>query len=110
MLLSQRGHEVVAAVSGEDAIRTAKAFRPEVGLLDIGMPGMDGYELAAHFRGDPLHARMYLIAVTGWGDEDDRRKALQAGFDAHLTKPADLDELTALLEREVSSERGARPA
>ena len=96
-LLSQRGHHVVVAPSGEDAVRMAKEFRPEVGMLDIGMPGMSGYELAEHFRNDPVHRGMYLIAVTGWGQEEDRRQAMEAGFDAHVTKPADPDELTVLL-------------
>ena len=96
-LLSQRGHDVAVAISGEDAVRVAKEFLPQVGLLDIGMPGMNGYELAAHLRSDPLHRDMYLIAVTGWGQDEDRQNALDAGFDAHVTKPADADELIALM-------------
>ena len=96
-LLSQRGHDVVVATSGEDALRVATQFLPHVGMLDIGMPGMNGYTLAGHFRSDPLHRNMYLVAVTGWGQEEDRQKAFEAGFDAHVTKPADPDELVVLL-------------
>ena len=96
-LLSQRGHDVAVAVSGEDAVRVAKDFLPQVGMLDIGMPGMNGYALAAHFRADPVHRGMYLIAVTGWGQDDDRQDAIDAGFDVHVTKPADADELIQLL-------------
>lgn len=107
-LLSQRGHRVVVALSGEDAVRIANEFLPDVGMLDIGMPGMSGYELAGHFRGDPLHNDMYLIAVTGWGQEEDRRKAIEAGFDAHVTKPADPDELNALLAGRFPTLQGAR--
>ena len=105
-LLSQRGHDLAVAVSGEDAVRVAKEFLPQVGMLDIGMPGMNGYALAAHFRADPLHRHMYLIAVTGWGQDEDRQNALDAGFDAHVTKPADADELIALLAARFSPKPG----
>jgi CheY-like chemotaxis protein len=96
-LLSQRGHEVAVANSGEDAVRVASEFLPQVGLLDIGMPGMNGYALAELLRHHPDHSSMFLVAVTGWGQDEDRRKAIDAGFDAHVTKPADPDELNALL-------------
>lgn len=96
-LLEQRGHEVAVAVSGEDALRVAKEFQPQVGMLDIGMPGMTGYELVEHLRRDPDHRDMFLVAVTGWGLQEDRRQAIEAGFDAHVTKPADPDELQVLL-------------
>jgi CheY-like chemotaxis protein len=96
-LLSQRGHDVMVVATGEDALRAAKEFQPQVGMLDIGMPGMSGYALAEELRRHPDHSTMYLVAVTGWGLDDDRRKAIAAGFDAHVTKPADPDELNALL-------------
>lgn len=96
-LLTHRGHDVSVAVSAEDAVRVAKETRPQVGLLDIGMPGMNGYALAEHFRHDPDHRSMFLVAVTGWGEAEDERKAIEAGFDAHVTKPADPDELNQLL-------------
>lgn len=96
-LLEQRGHEVAVAQNGEDAVRLAKEFLPQVGMLDIGMPGMNGYAVAEHLRRDPDHRGMFLIAVTGWSQEEDKRRAIEAGFDAHVTKPADPDELQALL-------------
>lgn len=96
-LLAQRGHEVAVAENGEDAVRLAKEFQPHVGMLDIGMPGMNGYAVAEHLRRDPDHRGMFLIAVTGWSREEDKRRAIEAGFDAHVTKPADADELQALL-------------
>jgi CheY-like chemotaxis protein len=96
-LLAQRGHDVTVTHSGEDALRVAKELLPQVGLLDIGMPGMNGYALAEHLRRDPDHSGMFLVAVTGWGQDDDRRKAIEAGFDAHVVKPAEPDELQALL-------------
>ena len=100
-LLAQRGHDVSVAVSGEEAVRVARDILPHIGLLDIGMPGMDGYALAEHFRHDPLHSSMFLVAVTGWAQEEDKRRATEAGFDAHVTKPADPDELNQLLLRHV---------
>ena len=96
-LLTQRGHDVTVALSGEDALRMVKDVMPQVGLLDIGMPGMNGYVLAETLRADPEHHAMFLVAVTGWGQEEDKRRAIAAGFDAHVIKPADLDELQALL-------------
>jgi CheY-like chemotaxis protein len=70
-----------------------------VGILDIGMPGMDGCELARRLRSDPAHARMLLIALTGWGQPDDRLRVSAAGFDHHLLKPVDAEEMLALLQR-----------
>lgn len=96
-LLSQRGHDVTVVQSGEDALRLAKDLMPQVGLLDIGMPGMNGYSLAEELRRDPSHSGMFLVAITGWGQEEDKRKAIEAGFDAHVIKPADPDELQMLL-------------
>ncbi|RPJ77287.1 MAG: response regulator, partial [Acidobacteria bacterium] len=64
---------------------------PDVGLFDIGLPGVDGYELARRVRADAALSAMRLVAVTGWGQEEDRRRAIEAGFDAHMTKPADPD-------------------
>ena len=98
-LLTQRGHDVTVAFSGEDALRVAKDLLPQVGLLDIGMPGMNGYALAEQLRADPDHRGMFLVAITGWGQEEDKRRATEAGFDAHVIKPADPDELQALLAR-----------
>ena len=75
----------------------ADAFTPEVVLLDIGMPGMDGYEVARKLRSHPDHAQALLIALTGWSYEQDQARSRAAGFDHHLRKPADIDQLIGLL-------------
>jgi CheY-like chemotaxis protein len=79
-------------------VETLAGFRADVGLFDIGLPGMSGYELARRVRADG-RAGMFLVAVTGWGQEEDRQRAREHGFDAHLTKPADPDELARLIVR-----------
>ena len=89
MLLTLSEHEVRVAHSGSTALSLARTFRPEVGILDIGMPDMNGYELAGALRQEPWAAHIHLIAVTGWGQEEDKRQAEEAGFDSHLTKPVD---------------------
>jgi signal transduction histidine kinase/CheY-like chemotaxis protein len=96
-VLELDGHVVRVASNGHAAFDLIATFAPEVAVLDIGMPGMDGYEVARRVRneGRPV----YLIAVTGWGQEADRRRADAAGFDAHLTKPASPDELRRLVAR-----------
>jgi signal transduction histidine kinase len=100
-LLSLSGHEVYRAEDGSDALRAAERCRPDVALLDIGMPFANGYEVARHIRGQPWGRHMVLVALTGWGQESDRRRSREAGFDSHLTKPVDphvLDELLARVE------------
>jgi two-component system CheB/CheR fusion protein len=98
LLLRLVGHQVEVAFDAGEGLEKARWFRPEVILCDIGLPGtMDGYDLAEAFRADPQMRAAYLIALTGYGQEEDRRRALEAGFDAHLTKPADLDALRGLL-------------
>ena len=97
-LLSLNGHEVYKAEDGIDALERAEHHRPDVVLLDIGMPRANGYEVARHIRGQPWGRGIVLIALTGWGQESDRRRSHEAGFDNHLTKPVDplvLDELLA---------------
>jgi signal transduction histidine kinase/ActR/RegA family two-component response regulator len=96
-LLTAEGHEVAVAYDGADALSLAPDLRPEVGLVDIGMAGMNGYELAGRLRGEAALADMFLVAITGWGQDDDRRRALASGFDAHLTKPAEPSALAELL-------------
>jgi CheY-like chemotaxis protein len=96
-LLQHAGHEVRVAGGGAAALDIAAQFRPEVALLDIGMPGMDGYELARALRLDPALPAIVLIALTGWGHEEDKMRARDAGFDGHLTKPADPDEVMRLV-------------
>ena len=96
-LLTAQGHRVAVAYDAHDALRLIAEVPPEVGLVDIGMPGMDGYELARRLRRDATLRDLFLVAITGWGQHADRRRALDAGFDAHLTKPADPATLAALL-------------
>jgi signal transduction histidine kinase/CheY-like chemotaxis protein len=97
MLLQIDGHDVRVAHGGSAALALAQAFRPEVALLDLGMPDLSGYEVAHALRREPWGKDIYLIALTGWGQEADRRRSRDAGFDCHLTKPADPDELRAVL-------------
>jgi two-component system CheB/CheR fusion protein len=98
--LELSGHEVELANSGTDGVQAARDFHPEVVLCDLGLPGMDGYEVAAALRRDPETASAKLIAVTGYGREEDRRKSKEAGFDLHLTKPVDPVQLRRLLQPE----------
>jgi len=88
---------VRVAHGGRAALALAQAFRPDVVLLDIGMPDMTGYEVASALRGEPWGTHIQLVALTGWGQEGDRRRSTAAGFDRHLTKPIDTDELIAVL-------------
>jgi PAS domain S-box-containing protein len=103
MLLRLEGHEVVVADGGEAAIRLAEEHRPEVALLDIGMPGVSGYEVARHIRARPDGAHVLLVAVTGWGLEKDRDASRAAGFDHHLVKPAQPVAVLQLLARMQTS-------
>ena len=98
-LLELSGHEVFSAANGALALESAEQNLPEVALLDIGMPKLDGYEVARRIRAQPWGRSITLVALTGWGQESDRRRSGEAGFDSHLVKPLDLDKLTALLER-----------
>jgi signal transduction histidine kinase len=98
-LLELGGHEVYSAANGALALESAERHLPEVALLDIGMPKLDGYEVARRIRAQPWGSRITLVALTGWGQESDRRRSGEAGFDSHLVKPLDLDKLTELLER-----------
>ncbi|HEX8611955.1 MAG TPA: ATP-binding protein [Telluria sp.] len=100
MLLEISGHRVVLAHTGADGIREAEALVPDVFLLDIGLPDMDGRELAARLRAIPAHARSRLIAVSGYGQPLDRQRSIDAGFDDHLVKPVNTEELLSLLALE----------
>jgi len=97
MLLALEGHEVRVAHLGRAALSLAQAFRPDTALLDIGMPDLSGYEVAQNLRREPWGPNIQLIALTGWGQQSDRERALEAGFNLHLTKPIDLDALRSLL-------------
>ena len=91
MLLDLTGHTVRSATDAESALAIAAEFHPEVGIFDVGMPGTDGYDLARHVRNTPWGRAMCLIALTGWGTEEDKGDAAAAGFDHHITKPVDLE-------------------
>src|SRR6185437_6942607 len=97
MLLRLAGHEVRVATNGRAALALASAFRPSAALLDIGMPGLNGYEVARAVRAEPWGRDMRLIALTGWGQDEDKRQARAAGFDHHLTKPVGYEHLRELL-------------
>jgi CheY-like chemotaxis protein/two-component sensor histidine kinase len=99
MLLELSGHEVHLAHDGIEALSIAGKKLPDVVLLDIGMPGMDGYEVAASIRREAWGSGMELIAITGWGQEEAKRKARSAGFDHHLTKPMDSAVLESILAK-----------
>ena len=105
--LSASGHDTAVAHDGPSALQTAARFRPDIGLLDIGLPVMDGYELARQFRAREGLARVRLVAVTGYGQEHDRRRSADAGFDAHLVKPVDLDEVIRLVQEFGGGPRSA---
>jgi PAS domain S-box-containing protein len=97
MLLRIQGHDVTVVHDGRQALATIDAFRPEVALLDIGMPEFNGYEVAQRVRQGPLGTLITLIAVTGWAQASDKARAAAAGFNHHLTKPIELDALGQLL-------------
>lgn len=97
-LLRLDGHDAEAAYGGPQALESAHRRRPDVVLLDLAMPGMDGFEVARHLRSDfPDHPPMHIVALTGRGQKTDREQILAASFDGHLAKPADNVELQAIL-------------
>jgi CheY-like chemotaxis protein len=101
MMLALRGHDTRTAHDGLEAIELAEAFRPEVMLLDIGLPKVNGYDTCRRIRQQPWGKAIFIIAVTGWGQDDDRRRSREAGFDRHLVKPIDFATLERLLARLV---------
>jgi len=103
LLLSMEGHEVEIAHDGLATLKVADSFRPDVILLDIGLPRMDGYEVARRLRARPDMQRALLVALTGYGQDDDRRRSQEAGFSAHLVKPVRLEILQALLTNSQAS-------
>ncbi len=96
-LLRLVGNEVKTAHDGRQALETAAAYRPDMVLLDIGLPVLNGYEVARRLRTEPSYGRAVLVALTGYGSEEDRRRSLSAGFDHHMVKPVDFDSLRTLL-------------
>jgi CheY-like chemotaxis protein len=98
LALQMLGHRVRMAVDGTHAWETAMRFQPDVAILDIGMPGMTGYEVAEKIRHSPWGKHTLLVALTGWGQSEDVSRAHSAGFDRHLTKPADFSVVRRLLD------------
>jgi two-component system, OmpR family, response regulator len=97
MLLEALGHEVRTEHDGPRALASIDEFRPEIVVLDIGLPGMDGFEVAREMRKREVTRHAFLIAMTGYGSDADRQRALDAGFDRHLTKPVSIDALEAVI-------------
>lgn len=96
-MLRMKGHEVDTAVDGAEALQKVRAVLPDVALLDIGMPGLDGYEVARQIRRETWGTNLLLVAMTGWGQKRDKQRAREAGFDLHLTKPVDMQRLDRVL-------------
>jgi CheY-like chemotaxis protein len=106
LMLRQAEYDTSQANDGPSALAAVEAFTPDVVILDIGLPGMSGYDVARTLRRKPGQERLELIALTGWGSGEDKQKALEAGFDVHLTKPVDANMLylaLAELERREAS-------
>jgi CheY-like chemotaxis protein len=97
MLLQMEGFDVKTAHEGMAALKIAEDFHPDVVLLDIGLPGMNGFEVAHRLRNQPQSRDALLIALTGYGEAESRTRSAQAGFDHHMVKPADVNQLLALL-------------
>jgi len=98
LMLRMMGHDVETAYDGEAGVAAAARMRPDIALLDIGMPKLNGYEAARRIRRQPWGKDMFLVALTGWGQENDRNRTQEAGFDYHIVKPADPTELMKLME------------
>lgn len=101
--LRSEGHEVRTANSGSAALAIVDRFTPDVVLLDIGLPGMDGYEVAHRLRQRPPLVRTLFVAITGFGQPADRERTVRAGFHAHLVKPTRLDEIEKILQMKAAS-------
>src|SRR6476620_11498263 len=106
MMLSIMGHDPRTAHDGESAVETAESVLPEVVLLDIGLPKLNGYEVAQRIRNTSCGKSMFLIAVTGWGQEEDRQRSSEVGLNVHLVKPVEPAALERLLA-ELRSDQGS---
>ena len=98
-ILRGLGHDVVVTHDGAEALNAAREFRPDIAFLDIGLPKLHGYALARELRNSPLTRQATLVAITGWGQDRDRREARDAGFDHHFVKPVSVDQIVGLIER-----------
>lgn len=108
-LLEDDGYEVVTAETGPEGLRLIREHRPDVAIVDIGLPEMDGFAVAQAVRADPQLTNTYLIALTGYGQQEDRQAAFAAGFQAHLTKPVDLGELERIIRAHFASQEQSPP-
>jgi CheY-like chemotaxis protein len=99
LLLTMSGHDVDEAADGPTAISKVGEARPDIALIDLGLPGLDGYEVAQRIRATESGQPVTLIAISGYGQREDRQRAIAAGFDAHLTKPVDPERLIELIEQ-----------
>jgi len=110
LLLQLTGHEVRTAYDGPTALEAARSYRPEVAVVDLGLPRMDGCELARRLRQQPGWDAVLLVALTGYGTDEDRRRTREAGFDNHLVKPVEFEALQRLLTRSGSfqAEKGLK--
>jgi two-component system CheB/CheR fusion protein len=107
MLLNAEGHETTVAASGPEALAAAESGMPDVAVLDIGMPGMNGIELAARLRAMPSGDKLVVIALTGWGSKTEGMNLLERGFDAHLSKPIDAEGLIAAMAQLLQERRAS---
>ena len=105
-LLRQKGHRVHVAHTGQAALEAASATRPHLALVDIGLPDMDGYQVAGRLRGQDASPRVMLVALTGWSDDESRRLGREAGFACHLIKPVDFEGLRNVLALAANSSAG----
>jgi CheY-like chemotaxis protein/nitrogen-specific signal transduction histidine kinase len=105
LMLRHAGHDIQTAYDGLEAVQAAATFQPDLVLLDIGMPKMNGYEAARYIRQQSWGTRILLVALTGWGQEEDKRRAFEAGFDHHLTKPVEASVLENLITQIHSAQR-----
>jgi CheY-like chemotaxis protein len=97
LVLRMSGHTVEVAADGPGALQAVASFQPDLILLDIGLPGMNGYDTCRAIRAQPGAESVVIAAVTGWGQQEDHRKSREAGFDAHLVKPVEQEALLALI-------------
>jgi DNA-binding response OmpR family regulator len=96
--LKKLGHDVLDAPDGVEGLRVVLQAKPDLALVDLGLPGIDGFEVAKGIRAE-LGENVVLVAVSGFGQPDDKRRALEAGFDEHITKPADVKDIESILKR-----------